>query len=120
MNKLLIVDDSYAARIFVAKMLDECKFDIYFAENGIEALALIKTLQPHIMLIDLLMPKMGGIEVLELLKAQVDKPKVIVLSADIQSSTKQKCLQLGAEFFLQKPVEKEELIQTINDLLNIG
>ncbi len=120
MNKLLIVDDSYAARLFLANMLKDSKLDISFAENGVDALSQIDIINPDIMIIDLLMPVMDGIEVLERIKDKENKPSTVVLSADIQAPTKQRCLQLGAKAFMQKPVNKEELVDTINKYLNIS
>lgn len=118
MKKILIVDDSYAARLFISKMLETCDFDISFAENGVDALEQITLIKPDLMIVDLLMPEMGGMELLRRLKVESYSLMTIVLSADIQEYTKKKCFELGASAFIQKPVRQEELIDSIHKLIS--
>ncbi|MCU4155692.1 response regulator [Carboxylicivirga sp. A043] len=117
MIKILIVDDSFAARMYLANLLDDQGFFLHFAGNGKEALDKIKTYHPDLMIMDLLMPEMDGTEVLRRLRSVSNAPFSIVLSADIQEPTQKRCFELGANAFLAKPVNKQVLIGQIQLLL---
>ncbi len=118
MKKILIVDDSFAARMYLASILENLDFLLHFAGDGKEALDKIKVYEPDLMIIDLLMPEMDGTEVLKRMQEMDDAPETIVLSADIQEPTQKKCMELGAKAFLSKPVKKETLYEEIRRLLN--
>lgn len=117
MIKILIVDDSFAARMYLANLLDDQDCFLHFAGDGKEALDKIKTYNPDLMIIDLLMPEMDGTEVLKRLRSINNAPYTIVLSADIQEPTQKRCLELGANAFLAKPVNKQVLTDQIQLLL---
>lgn len=116
--KVLIADDSIIARNSILKMIDNLNFDLHIAKDGQEAIDKILDISPDLILLDLLMPKHKGTDILKMMKLREIKIPVIVLSADIQSSTKSLCYDLGATAFLNKPPIKEELIQTIEKILN--
>ncbi len=117
MIKILIVDDSFAARMYLANLLADSDYLLHFAGDGKEALNKIRVFQPNIMIIDLLMPEMDGTEVLRRLQSIDNAPDTIVLSADIQEPTQKRCLELGARYFLAKPVNKEVLTEHIQRLV---
>jgi twitching motility two-component system response regulator PilH len=83
-----------------------------YASNGKEAIEKVKELVIDYVILDLLMPEMTGQEALSIIKQQSRNIPVIVISADIQETTKAECMKLGADAFLNKPPAK-------NDLLNI-
>lgn len=118
MIKILIVDDSFAARMYLANLLENLGFLLHFAGDGREALEKVRVYKPHLMIIDLLMPTMDGTEVLQRLKDDELAPDAIVLSADIQEPTQKRCFDLGAKAFLSKPVNKQALLEQIQLLLN--
>lgn len=118
MSKILIADDSMFQRKLMKDAVVEMGHEYIEAKNGQEALDLINDQNPDCLMLDLLMPVMDGIQLLEELK-KVDSPLPrIVLSADIQESTISKCLELGALKFLNKPFKKDEFIASINLALN--
>lgn len=117
MKKILLVDDSFIARYGIKSLLAVHTFEVIEATNGNEALEKIENQSPDLVLLDLLMPHPDGLDVLETLQHKESKPPVIVLSADIQETTQQKCLQLGASAFLKKPPQRETLIHTIMENL---
>ncbi len=117
MTKILLADDSMFQRKLMRDTILGMDFTCIEAENGLEALQLFNAEQPHCIVLDLLMPEMDGFTLLEeLKKLETDTPK-IVLSADIQETTIQKCMDLGAFAFLNKPFNKEKFIETINKAL---
>ena len=102
---LLVVDDNDLNRDMLTRRLERLGYDVSCAENGIEALKLLKTESFDLLLLDVIMPLMDGFEVLEQLKAEPllrDIP-VIVLSASDQLDHVVKCIQKGAQDYLSKP-----------------
>jgi class 3 adenylate cyclase/CheY-like chemotaxis protein len=102
---LLVVDDNELNRDMLRRRLERLGYKVSCAENGIEALKLLRTQSFDLLLLDILMPVMDGFEVLEQLKADPllrDIP-VIVLSASDQLDHVVKCIQKGAQDYLSKP-----------------
>ncbi|MDP8218082.1 MAG: response regulator [Candidatus Theseobacter exili] len=107
MTKILIVDDSAFQRTHLSDILKKDGYELLEASKGKEALRIIKTQSPDCVLLDLIMPE-SGIEVLEAMQEQDLKIPVIVVTADIQETTRQKCLELGAAGFINKPTFSNE------------
>ena len=113
--KLLIVDDSKVARMFIRTIINEYSNDmeIVEAENGKEGIALFEKEAPDLTFLDLTMPVMDGFEALKKMKGiDIDRP-VYVITADIQQKAFDKCLSLGAEGVLKKLPKKEELYEIL-------
>ncbi len=113
MPKLLIADDSMFQRFNLAKLAGEEGFTALEAKNGAEALALVDAESPDVILLDLNMPDMNGLEVLQALADRDDAPRVLVVTADIQDTTKARCQELGVIGFLNKPVDETVLRQEL-------
>ncbi len=116
MKRILIVDDSAIARDIVIKILGN-GYEYDKAATGQEALAKIREHSPDLVLLDLLMPGMDGFGVLEKLKEMGNTIPVLLLSADIQKSTRVKAMQLGASDLVNKPAEPDALRNRVNFLL---
>src|SRR6266513_1308188 len=104
-GSLLVVDDNELNRDMLTRRLERLGYDVSSAENGIEALKLLRAGSFDLLLLDIIMPVMDGFEVLEQLKAEPilrDIP-VIVLSASGQLDHVVKCIQRGAKDYLAKP-----------------
>jgi two-component system chemotaxis response regulator CheY len=117
MAHILIIDDSAFARSLLKNNLVAAGHTVTEASSGLEALELVRTLQPEIITIDLLMPGMEGLELLGHLRRVNPKFRIIVISADIQTTTREELLSAGADAFLNKPVDTPALLQTIERLL---
>lgn len=117
MSSILIIDDSIFQRRVVSAPLRDKGFSIHEAINGNDGLAKIQEIKPDIILLDILMPEKDGIQVLKELKEQGNTIPVIMLTSDVQDSTKAECMSLGARAFLNKPVKAEELLPVITTLL---
>lgn len=112
-KKVLIVDDSWVTRQLLKKMLQKTQCYLEEAADGEEALEKIIQSQPDCIIMDLLMPKLNGIDTFLALKKQKIKVPVVFLSADIQDSTRNKCMALGALGFVNKPAKEEEIFKLI-------
>lgn len=107
---VLICDDSLLARKQVRKSLPE-HFEAEFqtAANGVEALAILRQQEIGLVFLDLTMPELDGVGVLEAIKAEQIDCFVIVISADIQPEMQKRVMELGALAFVKKPVSEEKL-----------
>lgn len=111
------MDDSLFQRRVVSAPLKAQGFEIFEAVNGKEGLEKILEVKPDLILLDILMPEKNGIEVLKELKKAQNTIPVIMLTSDVQESTRDECLSLGAQAFVNKPVKAEELLPIITSLL---
>jgi two-component system chemotaxis response regulator CheY len=108
---VLICDDSLLARKQVRKSLPESfDADILTAGNGVEALAILRSQEIGLVFLDLTMPELDGIGVLEAIKQDGLDCFVIVISADIQPEMQKRVTELGALAFIHKPVNPEKLV----------
>ena len=114
MARVLIVDDSLFQRRNVRRILKDEGHEILEASNGTEALDIIDSDDPDFVVLDLLMPNVDGIGVLTSLSDRMSSPTVIVLTSDVQDSTKKQCLNLGASMVMNKPPDADELRQAVN------
>lgn len=109
MSLILIIDDSSFQRRMIKKDIAAEGHEIIEAGNGQEGLEMIASHAPECVFLDLLMPEMDGPTVLENLRDQESEIPVIVLTADIQESIKERCLELGAITVINKPLKTDEL-----------
>ena len=113
--KLLIVDDQPKVLRFIEIDLKLRGFEVATATSGEAALQLVKTLQPDVMLLDVVMPDMDGLEVLRRLR-QFSQMPVIAFSASHGSHDD--AIKVGANDFIAKPFRTEELVKKIGYLGN--
>ena len=116
MSQVLISDDSLLQCRTLSAIVKEQGHDILTANNGLEALEIIQENKPDCILLDMLMPVMDGLQVLEKMQELNLHIPVIVLAIDIQDWLKQRCLELGAKQFVKKPVKQEELCTALQDI----
>lgn len=115
---VLIVDDSRTTRGFLKSILENAGYTIDEAEDGAIALEKISNRVPDLMILDMLMPNLDGIDVLEKLRDLNISFPIVVLTADIQDQVKDECYELGAVGFLNKPASEEDIIETIQKALS--
>jgi DNA-binding response OmpR family regulator len=109
-TRVLLVDDEDKILRFLALKLKLFGYDVTTAINGRDAMALVKSINPDILVLDILMPIMDGFEVLEQLRKFSTLP-VVVLSA--KGDNAERALELGANDFISKPFKPEELVASI-------
>ncbi|MBN2281567.1 MAG: response regulator [Candidatus Marinimicrobia bacterium] len=117
MKHILIIDDSFIMRNWVKKLLNKENFNFIEAANGKEALEALENHNIDLVFLDLLMPQYDGIFFLDSIKNKNMLQKIIVLSADIQDTTRKKILSYGVAGFLNKPPKEEELQRLMNNIL---
>jgi len=120
MPNILIVDDSWLTRRGLKRILSSNGYGVIEAENGLQAIEMIMSREQPLdaIILDLLMPEMGGMELLEKLTSQNITLPVLVLTADIQHTVKKKCIERGAIGFMSKPPDPEELLATLSGLFD--
>lgn len=114
---ILHVDDSSFSRTQIRKILIKAGHTVLEADSGISALALLQSQTPDLIISDILMPAMDGIQFLTALKEQDNSIPVIMLTADIQDDTKKTCFNLGARNLLNKPPKEEDLLTALQNAL---
>lgn len=115
--KILIVDDTKFTRNMTIKRLPEeirNTATLLQAENGEEAVKLYKEFSPDIVFLDLTMPVMDGFEALTHIMDYDPQAKVYVITADVQSKSKEKVLAAGASGFEAKPISEVRLVKILS------
>lgn len=116
-STILIVDDEEAVRLSLSEALKGDSYEIIMAADGEEALEKIQSAQPDLMLLDIKMPKMDGIEVLKRYKKIKDDLVVIVLTAFGDMQTALMCGRVGVAHFIEKPFNVKQLKKEIKSSL---
>ena len=110
--RILAVDDEERIINFLSSKLKASGYEVLTASNGLEGLEQSQAQEPDLIVLDLLMPKMGGLEMLKELRAFSAVP-VIILTAKGADADRIKGLQLGADDYLPKPFNPDELVARI-------
>ena len=118
--KVLIVDDSGLSRRTLRRILETAGFEVVEAEDGMTALEVYFLEKPDLVLLDLVMKGMYGLDVLVKLREMDPKTLVVVASADIQSSTRKMVDEAGALGFINKPFIAEQVIMAVKAALAEG
>jgi two-component system, OmpR family, response regulator len=119
--KVLIMDDEQDTLNMLAMTLKFSGYEVATAETGLKALALVADFKPEVIILDVMMPDITGIEVLRRLKQSLTKtPPTIFLSASIKPSDQADGLAAGAFTYLVKPVLRQKLIETLKAALASG
>jgi two-component system, chemotaxis family, chemotaxis protein CheY len=111
--KVLLVDDSGLARRSTRRILEGAGYDVVEAEDGMAAIERYFVEQPDVVLLDLVMRGMYGLEVLNKLREMDPDARVVVLSADIQTSSRDMVQAAGASGFLSKPADPEQMLEMV-------
>jgi two-component system chemotaxis response regulator CheY len=115
--KLLLVDDSALARRSLRTILESGGFDVVEAEDGMLALERYFLEKPDVVLLDLVMKGMYGLDVLAKLRELDPAARIIVVTADVQESSHKMVSEAGARAFINKPVQKERVLDVIRTVL---
>jgi DNA-binding response OmpR family regulator len=116
-KKLLYVDDEESLRILVKSQLTMEGFDVETADEGDTALEMVQISNYDLILLDIRMPRMDGIEVLKQLKKKNVKSRIIMLTAVTELSSAIGAVKLGANDYITKPYNIEDLLGCIKRVL---
>ncbi len=121
LNKILIVDDEPANIFFLDGFLSEEGFDTISASNGEECLEQMRGNKPDVVLLDIMMPQMTGIEVLKIIVSDPELKEIPVIMVTAKSSPEdiKEALNIGAIEYIRKPVDETELLARLNVVLRI-
>lgn len=121
----MIVDDEAHIRMLIGQTLEELEdegVEFLTADNGETALELIRSEKPNIVFLDVMMPKMNGMDVCKHVKqdGELKDVFIIILTAKGQELDKQKGQEVGADVYLTKPFDPEVLLSKAKEVLGIG
>jgi two-component system, chemotaxis family, chemotaxis protein CheY len=111
--KVLLVDDSGMARRSTRRILEGAGYDVVEAEDGMAAIEQYFVERPDVVMLDLVMKGMYGLEVLSKLREMDPDARVVVLSADIQTSSRDMVQAAGASGFLSKPADPAQMLDMV-------
>jgi two-component system, chemotaxis family, chemotaxis protein CheY len=119
-GKILIVDDSSLSRRTIRRILETEGLTVHEASDGLNALEVYFLEKPDAVLLDLVMTGMYGLDVLAKLREMDPNARVMIVSADIQSSTRTLAEEAGACAIIHKPVVASDLVATLRNVLAGG
>lgn len=124
-QKILIVDDEAHIRMLIEQTLEDLEdegVEFLTAENGEIALDIIQKEKPQLVFLDVMMPKMNGMEVCRRVKKELgmDKVFIVLLTAKGQETDRQKGLDVGADVYMTKPFDPEVLLEKAKQVLGIS
>lgn len=115
--RILLADDNKTNRLLVRKYFAGVGIQLDEAVNGLEAVRMCQEIQPEIILMDMSMPELDGLAATRKIRAlNIVQPVIIALTANAFDSDRDACLAAGMDYFLQKPISKSVLIQTVSML----
>ena len=114
--KILVVDDEEYICEILHEFLSLQGYQVDTAANGEDALKKYEADLPDVVLLDIKMPGMGGVDILRRIKEIDSKPGIVMLSAFGDEETVNEVLQMGADYYLQKPVEFDRLMDILISL----
>lgn len=120
MKKILIVDDEPNIVMSLEYTFKKNNFEVFIARDGQEALDILKSSLPNIIILDIMMPNVDGYNTLEQIKKdeRLKDTKVIFLSAKNKEKDIEKGLSLGADLYMTKPFSVKKLVEQVNELLS--
>ena len=113
MDKILVVDDEYEVVRLLQKFLKSKGYDVDTATSGAEAIEKVRTGKPQMVLLDIIMPRMGGLDTLKEIKKIDPDVAVIMVTAVIDEELVKRALELGAYDYITKPIDLKYMETTV-------
>jgi CheY-like chemotaxis protein/anti-sigma regulatory factor (Ser/Thr protein kinase) len=117
MAKILIVDDDRATRHILREVLTEAGFSTTVAKDGVDALKALRAGRFDLLLLDVWMPRMNGLELLARIRKRKTKPRVVVMTSDDAPQTLLEAVRQHTFKYVHKPIEPRALLQTVREVL---
>lgn len=115
----LVVDDAIFMRTVIKRMLSEAGYNVVGeAGNGMQAIEMAKILEPDIVILDITMPEMDGIQAIDGILEVIPNTKIIMCSAMGQQSRVVEAIKKGAKDFIVKPFDKTRVLQAIQNVMS--
>ncbi len=119
MARILIVDDEIAIVDVLKTFLEDKDHKVFVAYDGVEAIEVTKRERPHLILLDIYLPKMDGLEVLKAVKEMDESIGVIMITAFKETEVAKRALELGAFDYINKPFDFDYLERSLNTKLQL-
>ncbi len=119
MSKILVIDDEQGIREVLSGILEDESHEVFAVEDGIEGLQLLKTEPIDLVLLDVWLPNMGGIDVLKRIKTDYPETQVIIISGHGNIDLAVKAVKLGAFDFMEKPLSLEKVVTLVKNALEM-
>ena len=120
-RSILLIEDDREIASTLLKVLEGAGYSVQWGQNGLEGRRLAETMNPDLVITDMMMPKMGGFPVLEFLKGLPHPPKVIMITANEGGRHKAYAEMLGVDDYLRKPFAMEVLLEAVErSMASIG
>lgn len=115
MKKILVVEDSPSISAMVQDELGEAGYEVFVANNGFEALRDLESIQPDLIITDIMMPKVDGLELCQAMKNRLETKGIpfILFSSRFDESTVTRGREIGARFFIAKPFKMDTLLSAV-------
>ncbi len=118
MGRILLVDDSAMTRFLLARFLTAGGHEIVGeAADGIEAIRMVREVAPDLVILDLIMPNMKGLQTLEEIKKVSPETSVVMCTGDQQENNVREAVKKGASGFIVKPFDKVKVLAEVNTVL---
>ncbi|HHH83528.1 MAG TPA: response regulator [Chloroflexi bacterium] len=117
MAKILVVDDAEFLRVRISKLLTENGHEVIQAENGAKAIEMYQSEAPDIVLMDITMPEMDGLEALKQITSSDPAARIVMLTALGQESVVMDAIKAGAKDFVVKPFEPDRVLAALDKAL---
>jgi len=118
MAKILVIEDDEMLLALLQNILGEAGFEIVTTADGPSGIALYKRHQPDLVLLDLALPSMNGLEVLKVIREYDRKARIIVVTGYGSEESAEVAFRYGATDFIQKPFESEPLVERVKAVLS--
>jgi two-component system chemotaxis response regulator CheY len=116
-GKILVVDDSETIRERVSGALEEAGFSTITASDGVEGLQSIEQESPALVILDVNMPRMNGLDMLERLDLATSRLPVLLLTTEVQPELMARAKKAGAKGWMVKPVNLDQLVETVRKVV---
>lgn len=118
-KRVMVVDDSRIQEIQMRKLLEGTEYEVAaYCRNGEDAIASYGEVQPDVVTMDIIMPGMDGLETARAILEDYPEARIIMVSSLAYDDAYDEAKQLGAKGFVDKPIEKECLLQALEDALS--
>ncbi|MGQ0734780.1 MAG: response regulator [Acidobacteriota bacterium] len=117
MNKILVVDDDRIARHVARKLLTKAGYSVTVARDGVEALAAMRRRRFDVLLLDVWMPRMSGLDLLAKLRTRKTRPRLVIMTSDDTPETLLKTVRDQAFRFVHKPLVAAALLETVREAI---
>ena len=114
--RILVVDDEPSMLLYTKTLLETADYQVETASTGIEAIQKVKSQPPDLMLLDICMPNMSGLQIIQACRNLVPDQRIVMVSCSIDTGTVVRAMRLGALDYMTKPIYKQSWMRSSGDV----